>query len=99
MGWTNQPITAIFPVIRRETAETEKTMRNESDRDRVIRLGRQALKNLDKDKNWTWWIDVGNAILIGREECKAECGLADTNLPPGSWGGAYARAFGDWLKR
>lgn len=74
-------------------------MRGETDRDRVIRLGRQALKNLDKDKNWTWWRDVGEAILIGREECKGECGLSDTNLPPGSWGGAYNRAFGEWLVR
>lgn len=75
-------------------------MRSESDRDRVVRLGRQALKNLDKDKNWTWWIDVGNAILIGREECKTECGITpNTNLPPGSWGANYNRAFGEWLVR
>jgi hypothetical protein len=63
-------------------------LRNESDRDRVIRNGRAALKRLQNDRNWTDWLAVGEAILIGREECKEACGLKDTNLPPGDWGGA-----------
>ncbi|MPZ36607.1 MAG: hypothetical protein GEU95_00860 [Rhizobiales bacterium] len=74
-------------------------MRNESDRDRITRTGRAALKRLDSDQNWHDWLAVGEAILIGRQECKEECGLADTNLPAGSWGGAYNRAFGEWLAK
>jgi hypothetical protein len=66
-------------------------MRSESDRDHVIRNGRAALKRLQNDRNWTDWLAVGEAILIGREACKEACGLKDTNLPPGHWGGAYSR--------
>jgi hypothetical protein len=68
-------------------------MRNESDRDRVIRQGRQALKMLNTDQNFTWWLDVGDAILIGREEAMREAG---TNRPEG---GRYNRLFGAWLVR
>ena len=68
-------------------------MRNESDRDRVIRQGRQALKMLNSDQNFTWWLDVGDAILIGREEAMREAG---TNQPEG---GRYNRLFGEWLVR
>ena len=68
-------------------------MRNESDRDRVIRQGRQALKMLNSDQNFTWWLDVGDAILIGREEAMREAG---TNQPEG---GRYNRLFGEWLAR
>src|SRR5215831_345996 len=57
-------------------------LRNESDRNRVIRNGRAALKRLQNDRNWTDWLAVGEAILIGREDCKEACGLKDTNLPP-----------------
>ena len=74
-------------------------MRNESDRERITRTGREALKRLDSDRNWPDWLAVGKAILIGREECKQQCGLADTNLPAGSWGRAYNRAFGEWLAK
>ena len=74
-------------------------MQNESDRDRVIRNGRAALKRLQNDRNWTDWLAVGEAILIGREECKEACGLKDTNLPPGHWGSAYSRMFGEWLEK
>ena len=74
-------------------------MRNESDRDRVIRNGRAALKRLRNDRSWTDWLAVGEAILIGREECKEACGLKDTNLPPGHWGSAYSRMFGKWLEK
>ena len=67
-------------------------MRNESERDKVLRIGRDSLKMLDKDQNWSWWMDVGEAILLLREEAMAE---AVTNRPEG---GAYDRIFGEKLR-
>jgi hypothetical protein len=48
---------------------------------------------LNTDQNFTWWLDVGDAILIGREEAMREAG---TNQPEG---GRYNRLFGEWLVR
>jgi hypothetical protein len=67
-------------------------MRNETDRDRIMRQGREALKMLDKDKNWTWWRTVGEALITLRHEAMDE---ALTNTPEG---GAYNRAFGRKLR-
>jgi len=67
-------------------------MRNESERDKVLRLGRQSLKLLDKDQNWSWWLDVGEAIILLRQEAMDE---AKTNKPEG---GAYNRIFGKKLR-
>jgi hypothetical protein len=67
-------------------------MRNETDRDRIMRQGREALKMLDKDKNWTWWRTVGEALITLRHEAMDE---AMTNRIEG---GAYNRAFGRKLR-
>lgn len=63
-------------------------MRNEGEREKVLRLGRQSLDMLNKDQNFTWWLDVGEALIMLRAEAMAK---ACTNRPEG---GAYNRIFG-----
>lgn len=70
----------------------------ENERDRVLRLGREALANLNTSKNWHWWVDVGVALHIGREECKEQVGLKNSNVPPNKYGARYNRVFSHWMQ-
>jgi hypothetical protein len=66
---------------------------HEDDVERVCRQGTQAWQRLKKDKNWSDWIKVGEAHLVGREWAQR---IATTNRPQGK---AYNMAFGEWLAK
>lgn len=68
------------------------TMR-EDDRDRVARQGTQAWARLKKSKSWTDWLQVGEALQVGRDWAMNQAG---TNKPEGK---AYNVAFGEWLTK
>jgi hypothetical protein len=65
--------------------------REGDERDRVVRQGRAAWARLKKDKSWTDWLAVGEALLIGRDIAMYEAG---TNQPAGK---GYSTAFSAWL--
>ena len=61
--------------------------------ERVCRQGTLAWQRLKKDKNWTDWIKVGEAHMVGRDWAQR---IAGTNRPQGK---AYNMAFGEWLQK
>ena len=65
----------------------------EDERDRVARQGTQAWKRLKKEKSWTDWLKVGEALQVGREWAMNQAG---TNKPEGK---GYTIAFGEWLAK
>jgi hypothetical protein len=65
----------------------------EDDRDRVCRQGTEAWKRLKRDKSWSDWLKVGEAVQIGREWAMRQAG---TNKPEGK---GYNTAFGEWLAK
>ena len=62
--------------------------REGDERDRIVRQGTR----LKKDKSWTDWLAVGEALLIGRDIAMYEAG---TNRQPAGKG--YSSAFSTWL--
>jgi hypothetical protein len=68
-------------------------MRGEDERDRVARNGTAAWKRLKTGKSWTDWIQVGEAVLIGREWAMSQAG---TNKPEGK---GYNTVFSEWLAK
>jgi hypothetical protein len=54
----------------------------------IIKRGQRALTELDKDKNWHSWLQVGEAIVECRRLAMLEAG---TNAP---YGRGYTAAFG-----
>jgi len=54
----------------------------------IIKRGQKALKDLDKDKNWHSWLQVGEAIVECRTLAMRQAG---GNAP---YGRAYTAAFG-----
>jgi hypothetical protein len=66
-------------------------MMREDERDRVARQGMQAGARLKKGKSWTDWLQVGEALQVGREWAMNQAG---TNKPEGK---GYNTAFGEWL--
>jgi hypothetical protein len=65
----------------------------EDDRDRISRDGTKAWQYLKKDKNWHYWLIVGEALRVGREWAMNQ---AMTNRPEGK---AYNTAFSEWLQK
>lgn len=65
----------------------------EDERDRVARQGTLAWARLKKGKSWTDWLQVGEALQVGREWAMNQ---ASTNQPEGK---AYNVAFGEWLAK
>jgi hypothetical protein len=65
--------------------------RDTNEQDRIVRQGRAAWARLKKDKSWTDWLAVGEALLVGRELAMYEAG---TNSPSGK---GYAQEFSRWL--
>jgi hypothetical protein len=65
----------------------------EDDRDRVCRQGTEAWKRLKREKSWSDWLKVGEAVQIGREWAMNQ---ARTNKPEGK---GYNTAFGEWLAK
>jgi hypothetical protein len=65
--------------------------RETDEQDRIVRQGRAAWARLKKDKSWTDWLAVGEALLVGRELAMYEAG---TNSPSGK---GYAQEFSRWL--
>jgi BMFP domain-containing protein YqiC len=65
----------------------------EEDRDRVARQGAAAWKRLKQAKNWNDWVQVGEALVIGREWAMHQSGK---NEPEGK---GYIMAFTEWLER
>lgn len=74
-------------------------MRDSELRANTYKLGRAAIKRLEKDKTRHDWMQVGDAFLEARAEALEECGLTGTNLRNHRLGGGYNKAFGDILKR
>lgn len=68
-------------------------MLGENDRQRVVRQGMEAWSALKTEKNWAYWVQVGEALQVGREDAMLE---ASTNQPIGS---RYNGVFGKWLVR
>jgi hypothetical protein len=65
----------------------------EDDRDRVCRQGTEAWKRLKREKSWSDWLKVGEAMQVGREWAMNQAG---TNRPEGK---GYNTAFGEWLAK
>jgi hypothetical protein len=65
----------------------------EDERDRVARQGMQAWARLKKGKSWTDWLQVGEALQVGRDWAMNQAG---TNRPEGK---AYNVVFGEWLAK
>jgi hypothetical protein len=59
--------------------------------DRVSALGRAAWQRLKKDKSWSDWMAVGEALKIGRQIAMH---AANTEEPQGR---RYNEIFGEWL--
>jgi hypothetical protein len=74
-------------------------MRDSELRANTYKLGRAAIKRLEKDKTRYDWLQVGDAFLEARAEAMEELGLTGTNLRNHRLGGGYYKAFGDILKR
>jgi hypothetical protein len=74
------------------TDETGASMR-EDERERVCRQGTEAWRRLKKEKSWSDWLKVGEALLVGREWAMHQAG---GNKPEGK---GYNMAFGEWLQR
>jgi hypothetical protein len=68
-------------------------MMREDERDRVARQGMQAWARLKKGKSWTDWLQVGEALQVGREWAMHQAGV---NKPEGK---GYNTAFGEWLTK
>jgi hypothetical protein len=68
-------------------------MREEDFRSNTYKRGRQCLRSLSSDKNWTYWLGVIDALAEARTEAFE---VAGTNEPVGS---AYNRAFSGILER
>jgi hypothetical protein len=65
----------------------------ESDADRIARQGKEAWMRLKKNKNWNDWLQVGEALVVGRDWAMHEAG---TNRPEGK---GYNTQFGAWLTK
>ena len=65
--------------------------RDTDEQDRIVRQGTAAWKRLKKDKSWTDWLAVGEALQVGRELAMYQAG---TNEPSGK---GYSQAFSRWL--
>lgn len=59
----------------------------------TIVAGSKAWTRLKTDHSWYDWLQVGEALMIGRNEAMLK---ANTNAPVG---GAYNRLFGEWLAK
>jgi hypothetical protein len=68
-------------------------MREEDYRSNTYKRGRQCLRSLSSDKNWTYWLGVIDALAEARTEAFE---LSGTNEPVGA---AYNRAFSGILER
>ena len=68
-------------------------MRDFDERERVCQAGTAAWRRLKKCKSWSDWLQVGEAILVGRD-CAMNQAL--TNRPEGK---AYNMAMSEWLQR
>jgi hypothetical protein len=66
---------------------------HENERDRVCRQGTEAWRRLKREKSWSDWVQVGEALQVGREWAMNQ---AMTNQPEGK---GYNMAFGEWLAR
>ena len=66
-------------------------MRDKDNNERVSRQGSEAWQRLSKDANWSDWLQVGEALQVGRELAMNK---AETNKPEGK---GYNTAFGEWL--
>jgi hypothetical protein len=71
----------------------EQAMMREDERDRVARQGMQAWARLKKGKSWTDWLQVGEALQVGREWAMHQAGV---NKPEGK---GYNTAFSEWLTK
>ena len=61
--------------------------RDTDEQDRIVRQGTAAWKRLKKDKSWTDWLAVGEALQVGRELAMYQAG---TNEPSGK---GYSQEF------
>src|SRR5690242_592076 len=58
---------------------------------RIIERGRKAFRHLTADRTWNDWLEIGEALMVGRT---ASMQAARANTPHGR---VYNRVFGRWL--
>jgi hypothetical protein len=71
----------------------EYTRGQQDDRDTHIKRGQEAWMRHKQDATWADWMQIGEALSIGRQDAMATAG---TNAPVGS---RYNAEFGNWLTR
>jgi hypothetical protein len=69
------------------------TTRFDKDVDRIGRKARAALEKPSKSRDWHDWMQIGEALVVGREVAMREVGV---NAPMGR---GYNEAFGKWLRQ
>jgi hypothetical protein len=60
-------------------------------RDRVCRLGSEAWERLQTEQDWSSYMAMGEAFLVGQQEAFEQSGTNDINNPK------YKKAFGAWM--
>jgi hypothetical protein len=86
----NDDLTQV-PAHLRGSEEPEREAGDEQAKARTLILAREAWRRLNKHYTFQDWIQVGEALLIGRDEVLAKGGFKSAN------GRKYSDAFSKWL--